>query len=214
MKEKIYVVMGLGVFGFTMAKRLQENGNYVIAIDNNEEKINEISELVSEAYIADVTNSGVLEDLGIKNADNVIISMGESLEATLISALKCKEFGVLNIIVKVKNEVHAQILRKIGVNKVIIPERDMALKIADHQKYEKFISLIELSEDYSIVQIEVPQKWIGKSIINLNIRTKYGINVICIIQGKNYIVNPKPEYEFNEEDQIMVLGENKNIEKL
>lgn len=211
MRTKSFAVIGLGVFGTQIARTLSELGHEVIAIDRLEENVNVISEEVNQAYICDVTVTGVLEDLGIKNADYIIISMGTNFEATLITALKCKEMGLSQIIVKASNPMHAKILQKIGVDRVILPEKDMAMKLAHSLSSTDIVDIIELADGYSMLEIKIPRGWVDKSIFELDIRKKYGVSIVAILSESNINVNPLPNDIFKKNDRIMVLGSNDQI---
>lgn len=214
MEYKSFAVIGLGVFGYTIATELAELGNDVMVVDQDESIINEIGRKVTDAYTADITRPNVIEDLGIKNVDTVIISMGTNLEATIITTLKCKELGVKNTIVKATDDINAKIFKKIGADRVVIPEEDMGRKLAHSLTSTNLVDLVELSDDYSIIELSVPASWIGKTIYDLDIRKKFGVNIMAITNEDNVKVNPIPTEYFNQNDSIIIIGSNDQIRKI
>lgn len=214
MKDKSFVVIGLGVFGSSIAETLANRGYDVMIIDKDESLVNELASEVTEAYTADITAPHVIEDLGVKNADCVIISTGSSLEAAIITTLRCKELGVSEIVVKAMSETHEKIFKKIGADKVVIPEKDMGAKLAHALTSTNILDIIELSDDYSIVELKVPDQWIGRSIYEINIRKNHGVNIIALVNGDNIDVNPNPNEPFHSGDYIIVVGLTEDILRL
>lgn len=214
MQQKTYTIIGLGIFGRELARTLAKLGHYVMVIDNDQEKINEIANELDEAYCADVTNESVMRDLGVNNSDYVIITMGQNFEAALVATINALEIGATRVLVKASNHLHASILERVGATRVIIPEMDMARKLAHSLTSPNFVDIVELAEGYSMVEIGVPKKWIGKSIEQLNIRRDYHVNVVAIHKGTDVNINPKPSYVFTVEDRAYVLGHTEKIEAL
>lgn len=214
MQQKTYTVIGLGIFGRELARTLAKYGHYVMVIDNDQEKVNEIANDLDEAYCADVTNESVMRDLGVNNSDYVIITMGQNFEATLVATINALEIGAPRVIVKASNHLHASILERIGATRVIIPEMDMAKKLAHSLTSPNFVEIVDLADGYSMVEIEVPKKWIGKSIEQLNIRQDYHVSVVAIHKGSDVNINPRPSYVFAVADRVYVLGDTDKIEEL
>lgn len=210
--KKQFAVLGLGRFGRSIAKTLSENGAEVLAVDKNMELVQDIAEYVTHAVIADITDEMDLRNLGLGNFDVVIIGTGSHLESTVLAILLAKEMGVPYVIAKALDENHKKILEKIGVDRVILPEREMGIHIANKLLYGNFFELTEISDDVSIAEVVPKKEWIGKSIIESDIRAKYDLNIIAIRQQEDIIASPKPTYVIQQNDILIVLGENINIQ--
>lgn len=211
--KKQFAVLGLGRFGRSVAKTLAENGAEVLAVDSNMELVQDMSEYVTHAVMADITDEADLRNLGLGNFDVVIIATGSHLEASVLAILLAKEMGVPYVIAKALDENHKKILEKIGVDRVILPEREMGLHIANKLIYGNFFELTEISDDVSIAEVIPKKEWFGKSMIESDIRAKYDLNIIAIRQGEDIIASPKPSYIIQQNDILIVLGENVNIQK-
>lgn len=214
MQQKTYTIIGLGIFGRELARTLAKLGHYVMVIDNDQEKINEIANDLDEAYCADVMNESVMKDLGVNNSDYVIITMGQNFEATLVATINALEIGATRVIAKAGNHLHASILERIGAARVIIPEQDMARRLAHSLSSPNFVEIVELADGYSMMEIEIPRNWAGKSLEQLNIRRAYHVNVVAIHRGSEVNINPKPTDTFNPGDRAYVLGLTDKIEEL
>ena len=180
-KNKSYAVFGLGRYGSAVAKELVENGAEVLAVDLNQDVVNDVANDIPYCKCADVTDPEVIKQLGISNMDVVIISMAESLEASVMATMLCKEAGVETVIVKAATEMNCKILNKIGADKVVVPEKESGIRLAKNLLSSGFMDIFDLSNDVSIVELDVRDEWVGKSLIELNLRKKYGMNVISII---------------------------------
>ena len=213
MKKQIAVI-GLGRFGGTVCDELSNLGVEVLAIDTNEQKVNEYAPLVTYAVIADGTDEAALESLGIRNFDCVIVAIGDDLQASILTTLLLKEQGVKQVWVKAKNNYHDRVLQKIGADRIIHPERDMGEKIAQYILSDNIIDFIELSDDYSIVEVEATKKAVGHTLANLDFRVKYGCNIIAIKRKNKMIVSPTADEMIKEDDLLVVIGANKEIERL
>ncbi len=211
--KKQFAVLGLGRFGRSIARTLSEAGAEVLAVDNNMELVQDISEYVTHAVMADITDEVDLRNLGLGNFDVVIIGTGSHLESTVLAILLAKEMGVPYVIAKALDENHKKILEKIGVDRVILPEREMGVHIANKLLYGNFFELTEISDDVSIAEVIPKKEWIEKSIIESDIRAKYDLNIIAIRQQDEIIASPKPSYVIKQNDILIVLGENVNIQK-
>jgi trk system potassium uptake protein TrkA len=213
---KRVVVIGLGIFGFHIAKELYENGMEVIAIDKSKELIQKIKDFSSKAVVADAREKEVLESIGIQEEDIVIVSFGEDLSSSTLLTLHLKELNVKRIIVKAPNEDHKRILQKVGATEVIIPEREMAGKVAKSLISPNVIDYIPVSEDYNISEIAPPASFIGKSIAQLNLRNRYHIEVIAIrdVLSDRITLVPQASSVIKDSDILVVIGKEPDIKKI
>lgn len=210
---KQYAVIGLGRFGSSVAKTLYELNLDVMAIDMDEERIQENMNNVTHAVSADSTDEVALKSLGIRNFDVVVVAIGENIQASILTSLILKELGVETIVVKAQSTLHAKVLYKIGVTKVIFPERDMGVRLAHNLITPNILDYIELSDEYSIVEIMSSEKMADQSLIDLNIRARYGCNVMAI-KNENYInVAPNPDDNIKKGDIMVVIGHNKDLRR-
>lgn len=211
---KQFVVIGCGRFGSSVAKTLYDLGHEVLAIDLDEEKVQEISDSVTCAVQADVTDEKVLAELGIRNFDVVIVSIGSNYQASIMATLIAKDLGVKKVIVKAHDELHGKVLSKIGADRIIFPERDMGVRVAHNLVSSNILDFIELSPDYSILEIAALEKWSNRTLKELRLPTKYGINVMAIKRGDDINVSPYADDIILEGDVLVVIGSTKDIEKL
>ncbi len=214
MANNDFVVFGLGKFGRSVAQTLAENGKEVLAIDNNEEIIQDIADVVTHAVQADVTDSDALKALGVGNFDVAVIAISNNLQASIMSTILAKEMGVPYVIAKASNDIHKRVLEKVGADKVIFPEREIGVRIANNLVSETFVDFIELSDDYSIVELSVVEEWAGKSLKELNMRVNYGINVMAIRKGDNISITPGPDLVLQSADILVVIGANPDLWKI
>jgi trk system potassium uptake protein len=213
LKKKNFAVIGLGRFGGSICKTLAEQGKEVLAIDNNEDRVNEFTSIASRALVGDTTDEAVLKSIGIRNFDHVIVAIGEDIQASILTTLILKELGVENITVKAQNDYHEKVLRKIGATVVVHPERDMGIRIANNMASNNVLDYLGLSDDYSIVEIVANKRLGGHSIIGLDIRKKYGINIVAIKRGNEIIVSPQAKETILDKDILIVIGSDIDIEK-
>jgi len=213
---KRVVVIGLGIFGFNIAKDLYENGIEVIAVDKDKEVVQKIKDFSTKAVLADGTDKEVMESIGIQEDDIVIISFGENLAASTLITLHLKEMKVRNIIVKAPNEDHKHVLEKVGATEVIIPEREMADKVAKSIISPNILDYIPLSEDYTISEIVPPASFMGKTIGELHLRTKHHIEVIAVRETlpERLTMVPRAEFVIKDSDVLVVIGKEKDIQKI
>jgi trk system potassium uptake protein TrkA len=213
---KRVVVIGLGIFGFNIAKDLYENGIEVIAIDKNKEIIQKIKDFSTKAILADGTDKEVIESIGIQGDDIVIISFGEDLAASTLITLHLKEMKIKNIIVKAPNEDHKRVLEKVGATQVIIPEREMADKVAKNLISPNVLDYIPLSEDYTISEVVPPASFMGKTIGELHLRTKYHVEVIAVREmlPDRVTMVPKADFVIKDSDVLVVIGKEEDIQKI
>lgn len=213
---KRVVVIGLGIFGFNIAKDLYENGIEVIAIDKNKEIIQKIKDFSTKAILADGTDKEVIESIGIQKDDIVIISFGEDLAASTLITLHLRELKVKTIIVKAPNEDHKRVLEKVGATQVIIPEREMADKVAKSLISPNVIDYIPLSGDYTISEVAPPATFTGKTIGDLHLRTKYHVEVIAVREMLPDRVKmvPRADFVIKDSDVLVVIGKEDDIQKI
>jgi trk system potassium uptake protein TrkA len=213
---KRVVVVGLGIFGFNIAKDLFENGFEVIAIDKNKDVVNRIRDFSTKAVLADATDRELLEMIGIQPDDTVIISFGEDLAASTLLTLHLKEMNIKNILVKAPNEDHKRILEKVGATEVIIPEKEMADKVAKGLISPNVLDYLPVSEDFTICEVAPPSSFLGKTIADLRLRGKYHIEVIAIrdvLSDKIQLV-PRADFVIKDSDILIVIGKEADIQKI
>ena len=213
---KRVVVIGLGIFGFNIVKDLYENGFEVVAIDKNKEIIQKIRDFSTKAILADGTDKEVLESIGIQEDDVVIVSFGEDLAASTLITLHLKEMKVKRIIVKAPNEDHKHVLEKVGATEVIIPEREMADKVAKSLISPNVLDYIPLSDEYTICEIVPPSSFMGKSIAELHLRSKYHIEVIAVRETlpERLTMVPRADFVIKDSDVLVVIGKEADIQKI
>lgn len=211
---KQFAVIGCGRFGKALAIKLSELDQEVLVIDKDENIINEISPYVTHAVTADVAVEGVMEELGIQNLDVVIVGMSSNFEASVLVTTISKELGVPTVVVKVKNGFQGDIMTKIGADKVIIPEKESGYRLAHSLVKGGILDFIEVSNDYSMMEVKAPLTWIDKKIIDLGIRQDDNLTIIAIRRDKQDIINPSPQEIIDSKDVLLVLGPTKNVESL
>ncbi|MCR3956420.1 MAG: TrkA family potassium uptake protein [Gudongella sp.] len=208
---KSFAVIGCGRFGSAVAKTLFDLGNEVLAIDGDMDVVDNIAGHVTHAIQADVMDEGVLRELGLSNFDVAIVSIGSDLQASIMATLIVKELGVNKIVAKAQSELHGKVLKKIGADKVIFPERDMGVRVAHNLTSNSIVDYIELSPDYSILEIEAISKWYDKSLEDLKLRNKYHVTVMAIKRGEEVNVSPGPKYQIQKGDILVALGASEAI---
>ncbi|MFJ5672845.1 potassium channel family protein [Bacillus safensis] len=204
--KKEYAVIGLGRFGGSICKALSEEGLEVMAMDMNEDRVNEYAKIASHAVIGDSTDESVLKNLGIRNFDHVIVAIGENIQASILTTIMLKELGVKMVTVKAQNDYHEKVLNKIGADRIVHPERDMGRRIAHKIISNNVLDYLELSDEYSLIEIVANSKLAGHSLLDLDIRARYGINIVAIKRGKEVIVSPLADEMIQKEDILIVIG--------
>ena len=214
-QEKQYVVLGLGIFGSTVAKTLSSYNYEVIALDKNMKCVDRLKDIVTQAVQCDITDINELRLAGVEDCDVAIVGMGNHLEETILAIINLKELGVKEIVVKAKNKRCEQIFLSVGASKIVRPEKEMGVIVAKRFLNNTIISIIDIDDEYSVMEINAPQKWVGKSLIDLDARRKYGINVIGIRkQGEAKLnISPEAEYVIEEHDHLMVIADLYTFEK-
>jgi trk system potassium uptake protein TrkA len=211
MSKRQFIVIGLGRFGTSVAETLYESGNDVLAVDFDEETVQNISDRVTHAVQVDANDENSLRALGIRNFDCAVISIGSNIQASILATLLVKELGVKYVITKATNELHAKVLYKIGADRVVFPERDMGVRVAHNLVSSNILDYIELSPDYSIAEVVSPEEWHNKTLRELNIRARYGINVMAIKRNDDIDISPSADNVIEIGDVIVAIG---NIEEL
>ncbi|MFJ5762660.1 potassium channel family protein [Neobacillus sp. NPDC093182] len=211
--RKNFAVIGLGRFGGSICRTLSDEGFEVLAIDKNEERVNAYAMIASHAAVGDTTDEAVLKSLGIRNFDHVIVAIGDDIQSSILTTLILKELGVNHITVKAQNDYHEKVLVKIGADKVVHPERDMGRRIAHNMASSSVLDYLELSDEHSIVEIVANNKISGHTIIDLDIRKKYGLNIVAIKRGMDIIVSPKANEDIQANDVLIVIGTDEDIDR-
>ncbi|MBU9723853.1 potassium channel family protein [Litchfieldia alkalitelluris] len=211
--RKQFVVIGLGRFGGSVCKELVKLGNEVLAIDRDDKKVNDYAKYTTHAVVGDSTDENLLRSLGIRNFENVVVAIGDNIQASILTTLLLKESGVKNVCVKAKNDYHHKVLEKIGADKIVHPENDMGRRIAQQMSDENVIDFIELSDKYSIVELLASMKLEGKTLVELNIRASFGITILAIKQGETIDISPSPQYKISNKDLLIVIGQNDDIKR-
>ena len=213
---KKFAVFGLGNFGFSVAKALYEEGHEVLCVDREEARVNKIQEFATHTIIGDVTDRSLLESAGIADMDAVIVSLGDNLSASILTTLYLKDLSVKNILVKIRSEDHGRILEKIGADEVIFPEKETAIKIAKSLSNPNILDYIPLSPEYSILEVAPPNRFIGKTLSEINLRAKYGVNVIAIreLVPDRLTMAPGGDFVIKDSDIFIVLGRPEDIAKI
>ncbi|GIP23981.1 TrkA family potassium uptake protein [Paenibacillus sp. J22TS3] len=214
MGKKQFAVIGMGRFGFSVANSLSSMGFDVLAIDSDEQRTQAVSHIVTHAVTADSTEEEALRALGVRNFDVVVVAIGENIQASILTTLILKDLGGPVIVVKAKNELHGKVLQKIGADKVIYPERDMGQRVAHHLVSPNILDYIELSDDYSILEIKVNSAMRGKNLIELNLRARFGCNVMAIKNGTKMNISPDASYRLRDDDILVIVGEKGDLTKL
>ena len=213
MKKQI-AVFGLGSFGESVAITLQKFGCEVVAVDNHMERVQEIADSVSYAMKADFGDPDVIRSLGTRNLDGVVVAVAENMEASVMATLVSKELGVPYVLAKAKNDLHATILKKIGADAVIFPEQEMGERVAKSLISSNFAEWISLSSEYSIMEISVPEHWVGKSLKELEVRRMHEVTVVGIKTGESVEVTPDPDKKLEEGMILILVGANVALEKI
>lgn len=208
---KQYVVIGCGRFGQSVAIKLAELGCEVMVVDDNEEIIQNMANKVTYAVQADATDENTIKALGIRNFDVAVVTIGSNIQSSILVTLLVKELGVKHIIAKAQNPAHAKVLYKIGANRVVFPEKEMGIKIAKSLVSGNVLDLIDLSSEFSIVEIGVLPEWVGKSLVDINMRRKYQISVIAIKHEDKVDINVEPDRVLLSDDVLVVIGNNSDI---
>ena len=213
-QKKTYAVFGLGRYGSTVAKELCANGAEVLAVDIDQDIVNDTVTMIPYCKCADVTDPETIRQLGISNMDVVIITMATNLEASVMATMLCKEAGVKTVIAKCASEMNCRILEKVGADRVVFPESESGIRLAKSLISSGFVDILDISDDASMVSLEVRPEWANKNLLELNLRKKYGINIVAIIENEHVIVNIDPEMPLKKDMSLIVIADTARLSKL
>ena len=209
---KNYIVIGLGLFGSEVARKLCEQGCEVLAMDVRSDLVQQVADQVTHAVVGDGQDKDILRSLGAGNFDCAIIAIGDDLSASVLTLMNLKELNGPHIVCKARDETHRRVLEKLGANRVVIPECEFAGRLARSLVSHNVLDYIELSPDYGILEVPAPKKWMGKSLKELNVRAKLGVNIIAVENGGRTDVSPSADYVVQEGNILVILGDNKALE--
>jgi trk system potassium uptake protein TrkA len=212
--KKEYLVIGLGRFGSSVAMQLEANGCSVLAVDRDEKRVKQIADYVTLAMCMDITNEDSLNELGVRNFDGAVISIGHGLEAAVLATIWAKEQGVAQVIAKAYDEMQGKILTKVGADEIVYPEREMGMHLANKLAFNNLVDAIELTSDYSIVDMPVPKEWVGKNLKELKLREKYKVNVIAVKRKGEMTVTPSADRPTLAGDVFVLMGTNATLKKM
>ena len=212
--KKTYAVFGLGRYGIAVARELVSNGMEVIAVDSDERVVNAAAGELPICKCADITDPEVIVQLGISNVDVVIIAMANNLEASVMAVTLCKEIGVKTVIAKSGNAMHQKILKRVGADKVVFPENESGIRLAKNLLSSGFVDMVSLAKNVSMIELAVKPEWVGKNLIELNLRKKYSVNVVAIRKGEAVSVDIDPHSPLKTDDKLIVIANTERLSKL
>ncbi|MBR4058061.1 MAG: TrkA family potassium uptake protein [Oscillospiraceae bacterium] len=212
--KKTYAIFGLGRYGIAVARELVNNGMEVIAVDADEKIVNAAANELPICKCADITDPDVIRQLGIANADVVIIAMANNLEASVMAVTLCKELGIKTIIAKSANEMHQKILTRVGADKVVFPENESGIRLAKNLLSSGLVDMVSLAKNVSMIELDVKPEWLGKNLIELNLRKKYSVNVVALRKGESVSVDIDPHAPLQADDKLIVIANTEKISKL
>lgn len=210
---KQVLLIGLGRYGQNIAVRLNEMGHQVMAVDKDEKRVNAILDIVTNAQIGDSTDREFLESLGVRNFDYVIIAIAGDFESSMITTVMVKELGALNVISRASSEIQEQLLKNNGADVVIYPEKTVGIWTANRYVSEHVLDYFDLADGYSIYEISMPDSWVGKTLASMDIRSKYGINILAVRSGEHLNVTMDPNEKFVKSQSLLVLGKSENVHR-
>lgn len=211
---KSFLVIGMGKFGKHMCHNLAELGNEIMAVDEIEEKVEDVIDIVTSGKIGDCTKKDVLQSFGVNNFDACLVCIGDNFQSSLEITNNLAELGAKQVISLASTDIHAKFLLRNGADRVIYPERDMAGRVAFSISNDSIFDHVKLSDEYSIMEIKAMKSWVGKNVIESNIRAKYHINVLAVKDAVGKVHMLRAEYKFNEDDHVIIMGKQDEIEKL
>lgn len=214
MRKESYVVFGLGSFGYSVAETLGDSGYEVMVVDKGSDPIQSISPKITYAVKADVTDPGVLESLDISQFDVAIIAFTQNMNASIMTTLYAKECKIPKVVAKAVTALHGTILRKVGADEVVFPERDMGVRVAHNLMAGGMVDFLELSDEYRLTEIHVPPHWVGHSLNGLDVRGKYDLNVIAVKDGEEISMNIDPNQILREHQFLVVMGKDESLDRL
>lgn len=211
---KSILIIGLGRFGKHMAQKFSEQGNDILAVDTDEDRVNAVLPFVTDAQIGDATNEMFVESLGVANFDLCVVAIGDNFQSSLETTALLKDMGAKFVLSRASRDVHAKFLLRNGADEVVYTEKETAERLAVKYGNDSVFDYIEINEDYSIYEIGVPDSWVGKSILDKKVRTKYNISILATKRGKEIYPLPHPDHVFSETESLMILGRNEDVKRL
>ena len=211
---KSYLVIGMGRFGTEVARQLYALGCEVLAVDSKSDLVQQVANDVTHAAVADARDKDVLKALGAKEFDCAVVAIGDSLADSVLATMNVKELGIPKVVCKAHDETHRQVLLKLGADQVVIPEQENAGRLARSLSSHNVLDYIELSADYGIIEVPAPVSWQGKTLKDLNVRAKLGLNIIAIKREGNINVSPSADYAIAQKDIMVVLGDSAALERV
>ncbi|MGG3448599.1 potassium channel family protein [Domibacillus aminovorans] len=206
MPKEQFAVIGMGRFGTSIAKKLNETGHEVMGIDINADEVEDAELFITHGAVADTTEKATLKSIGISNFDCVIVAIGSNMQASILTVLLLKELGIKKIIAKALSELHGQVLKKVGADWIVYPDKDMGERVAHQLLSPNVLNFIELSNEYSIEEIKIPSSMVSKSLRDLGIRATYHLNVIAVMSHDEMTISPSPDHVINDGDILIVIG--------
>ena len=215
MSKKQFAVLGVGRFGQATARKLSQMGHDVLAVDRNEEAVDTVADEVTHAVIADITDEDAMGDLGLSNFDAVIVTLGHDLQASVLAVVLAKEAGAKYVVAKAMDDLQVKILGKIGADRIVMPERDMGVRLAQRLAAKNVTDFMELSDDYVFTELKLPEKWAGKNLRQLDVRARYGANVVAVRSAEGKLnVSPAADDPLQSGDFLIMLAPKTMLEKL
>ena len=211
--RKQYLVLGLGRFGGSLARSLCKMGHEVLAVDTDAETVEDIAPYVTQAIQANATDEDALQTMGVSNFDVAVVGIGAIRDSILVTVL-CKEAGVPYVLAKAVDDLHAKVLRKVGADRVVFPERDMGARVAKSLVTPSILDMMELADDYQIAEVSTPSAWCGRTLVDVNVRRNYGLSVLAIHRGKDFLASPGADTMLREGDVLLVLGKQDRIDAI
>ena len=212
--HKSYAVFGLGRYGLAVAKELAESGADVMAVDADEALVQDAAAELAVCKCADITEPDAIRQLGISNVDVVIIAMAGNLEASVMAVTLCKDAGVPTVIAKCGSEMHRRILLRVGADRVVFPESESGMRLAKNLLSSGFVDMVSLAKNVSMIELDMKPEWVGKNLIELNLRKKYSINVVAIRKGDSVSVDFDPHALLEAQDKLIVIANTAKLSKL
>ncbi|MFB9277900.1 potassium channel family protein [Cohnella cellulosilytica] len=213
MKLNQFVIIGLGRFGSNLGRELIRLGYEVLGVDRDEEKVQELSGVLTHTIVADATEEEVLRSVGARNFDCGVVAIGDDIQASILATILLKELGVKKVVAKAVSDLHGRVLERMGVDRIIYPERDMGIRVAHQLVSPNLLDYIELSRKYTIAELAVPRCWSGKSLGDVDLRGKFGCSIVAINKPQGMIIAPAAQDVLAQEDVMVLIGTNDQIEQ-
>ena len=212
--SKSFLISGLGRFGQSTARMLTTLGHEVVAVDKRADRVSTVKDNVMRAIQADTTDERAIAQLGIRNFDCIVICIGDDIRASVLATVLCREMGAKKIVAKAQDDLHLKLLIKTGADRVVQPEHDGGIRLARSLVAEGVLDSLDLSDEYSINEVEIPKEWIGRSLAQIDVRNRYGVSIIAVRRDGHVSVNIDPSEPFHKEDSIYLLGDDKSLERI